>query len=136
MRRTVLTLALCGLFSGPLPAQQLPGDAIGSTITRQIEAFRAEDFAGAFSYASPTIRRLFGTPENFGAMVRNGYPMVYNPRSVRMLDLREEGGSLLQRVLVTDLSGATHLLEYQMLDTPEGWQINAVQVLPQAGVGV
>ncbi len=31
--------------------------------------------------------------------------------------------------------GRTYLLDYMMVETPEGWQINAVQLLPQQGVG-
>jgi len=38
-------------------------------------------------------------------------------------------------VLVTDQSGRTHVLDYQMVQTPEGWQINGVQLLPEVGVG-
>jgi hypothetical protein len=106
-----------------------------SVIAGQIEAFQADDFARAFTYASPTIKGLFGTSENFGAMVRKGYPMVHHPSAVRMLDLREVAGNLWQRVMVTDQAGNTHLLDYQMVETPDGWQINAVQLLPQAGVG-
>ena len=52
-----------------------------------------------------------------------------------MLALREVAGNLWQRVMVTDQAGNTHLLDYQMVETPEGWQINGVQLLPQSGVG-
>jgi hypothetical protein len=37
--------------------------------------------------------------------------------------------------MVTDQSGTVHMLDYQMVQTAEGWQINGVQLLPQAGVG-
>jgi hypothetical protein len=136
MRRLLLTCVLAAGLATPLAAQEAPNPAIQSTITSQIEAFRADDFSRAFTFASPTIKRLFGTPENFGAMVRNGYPMVHRPSSVRMLELREVAGALWQRVLVTDGTGATHVLDYQMIETAEGWQINAVQLVPQSGVGV
>ena len=52
-----------------------------------------------------------------------------------MLELRDVAGNTWQRVMVTDLSGATHLLDYQMIQTDTGWQINAVQLLPKVGVG-
>ena len=77
---------------------------------------------------------MFGTPDRFEMMVRQGYPMVVAPREVRMLELRRVAGNLWQRVLMVDDAGATHLLDYMMIETPEGWQINAVQLLRNQGV--
>jgi len=139
MRHIFIALALSvGLSAGlavPVAAKDADQTAIEAIITDQIAAFQADDFARAFSFASSTIKGLFGTPQNFGAMVQRGYPMVYRPNSVRILELREVDGRLWQRVMVTDPAGATHLLDYQVIETPEGWQINAVQLLPQSGVG-
>ncbi|MFN4204164.1 MAG: DUF4864 domain-containing protein [Tabrizicola sp.] len=131
MRLFALLLAVA--LALPATAQEGP---IRETIQRQIEAFRADDFARAFTYASPTIKRLFGTPENFGAMVRNGYPMVHRPAQVEMGELREIAGHLWQRVRIVDQSGRAWALDYMMIETPEGWQINAVQILPAPDVGV
>ena len=124
---TVLSLAF------PATAQEQP---IQDTIQSQIDAFIADDFAKAFSYASPNIKGLFGTAENFGAMVTQGYPMVHRPAEVEMQELREVAGNLWQRVRVTDQAGQAHFLDYMMIETPEGWQINAVQLLPAPAVGV
>ena len=123
---------LAGLLALPALAQEAP---IQSTIQSQLDAFKAEDFARAFTYASPTIKGIFGSPGNFGAMVVQGYPMVAHPSAVQMLELREVAGNLWQRVMITDMQGRTHLLDYQMVETAEGWQINGVQLLPVAGVG-
>lgn len=133
MRRTALGLIAAALFALPAAAQD---DAIRSTILNQIEAFKADDFATAFTFASPTIKGIFITPENFGMMVKNGYPMVHRPADVQMLELREVAGALWQKVMVTDQQGKTHVLDYQMVETADGWQINAVQLLPLGGVGV
>lgn len=135
MRHIFAALAISLGLSAPIGAQETADAAIQSTIQNQIAAFQADDFAQAFSYASPTIKGLFGTSQNFGAMVQRGYPMVYRPAAVRMLGLRRVDGRLWQRVMVTDQAGATHMLDYQMVETPDGWQINAVQLLPQSGVG-
>jgi hypothetical protein len=105
------------------------------TILAQIEAMKVDDFVTAFTYASPTIKWIFGNPENFGMMVRQGYPMVWKPSAVQMLEQREIAGALWQKVLVTDGAGQSFVLDYQMVETAEGWQINAVQLLPSAGVG-
>lgn len=130
MRLPALTLTL--LAAWPALAQEAP---IQSTITSQIEAFQADDFAAAFSFASPTIQGLFGTPENFGAMVQSGYPMVYRPADVQMLDLCEIAGRLYQRVLLRDGQGRGYMLDYQMVETEEGWRINGVDLVTQPDVG-
>jgi hypothetical protein len=117
-----LTLAL------PAAAQEAP---IQQTIQSQIDAFQADDFARAFTFASPNIKGLFQTPE----MVKTGYPMVYRPAEVEMGDLREIAGNLWQRVRIVDQAGAAWFLDYMMVETAEGWQINAVQIMPAPDVG-
>lgn len=132
MRIGLYGLLAAGLLALPAQAQDAP---IQSTIQSQLDAFLADDFVRAFSFASPNLRTLFGSPDNFSLMVKNGYPMVWRHGAVQMLELREVAGGLWQRVMITDDMGRTHLLDYQMVETPEGWQINAVQLLPEAGVG-
>lgn len=133
--RTPLAAACLALLLSLSPAAAQDRGGIEGTIRNQIAAFLADDVATAFTFASPTIRGLFRTPENFGRMVRDGYPMVWRPSDVRMLELREVGGRLWQRVMVTDAQGRTHLLDYQMIPAGDGWQINGVQLLQSAGVG-
>lgn len=131
MRIAALFLALSLGF--PAFAQEAP---IQKTIQNQIDAFQADDFARAFAFASPNIKGIFGTAENFGAMVKEGYPMVYRPSEVEMLELRDVAGDLWQRVRIIDQAGQAHYLGYMMIETPEGWQINAVQLLPVPDIGV
>ena len=109
--------------------------AIESVISQQIEAFRADDFATAFTFASPNIRNMFGTPDNFGVMVRRGYPMVWRPGQLEFLELRDEQGLLWQKVMVRDQEGVFFVLDYQMIETPDGWRINGVYLVqaPQLG---
>ncbi|MCA3505687.1 MAG: DUF4864 domain-containing protein [Rhodobacter sp.] len=135
MRQLLLSLVLLCLPVLSAQAQEARNPAIETVIQQQFDAFRAEDVGTAFSFASPNIKGMFGTPENFGRMVRDGYPMVWRPAEVQFLDLRRVAGNLWQRVMVTDQAGRTHLLDYQMVETGQGWQINGVQILPQAGVG-
>lgn len=132
MRLVAATMSLFLALSLPASAQEEP---IQNTIRSQIDAFLADDFARAFTFASPTIKGLFGSPDNFGQMVRQGYPMVHRPSDIKMLELRNVAGALWQKVMITDQQGRTHLLDYQMIETPEGWQINGVQLLRESGVG-
>jgi len=108
---------------------------VETTIQSQIDAFLKDDFVTAFTFASPNIKRLFGNAERFGEMVKNGFPMVWRPSEVQFLEQTEQGSSLLQKVLVKDASGTPYVLEYSMIQTDEGWQINGVQLLAAPPVG-
>lgn len=138
MRRMIIaiTLFLGLLAAGPVAvvAQNSPSQAIEKTISDQIAAFQADDFVTAFDYASPSIQGIFQTPDRFGAMVRNGYPMVWRPSDVRFGELREIGGALWQKVIVQDAQGATHVLDYRMQQIDGVWRISGVQILPSPDV--
>jgi hypothetical protein len=128
MRKFILVATLMAGLIGTAARADEPAEAIRGVISDQIAAFRADDFATAFTYASPTIKRLFGTSERFGEMVRSGYPMVWRPADVRFAGLRDRGGRTVQGVVVIDQAGAPHLLEYDMIETEAGWQIDGVRV--------
>jgi len=106
--------------------------AIQEVISDQIDALRADDFATAFTFASPGIQRMFGNSARFGAMVREGYPMVWHPRDIRFLDAVPSDGRTLQGVLVTDEAGALHILEYEMVPMDDGWRIDGVRLRQEA----
>ncbi|SLN53141.1 hypothetical protein PEL8287_02835 [Roseovarius litorisediminis] len=125
MRRGLYTLMLMGCLALPARADET---AIRQVISDQITAFLADDFEAAFDFASPSIRSIFRTPENFGAMVRDGYPMVWRPAEVDFLKAETIAGQLWQNVMVRDADGVLHILEYQMVEGDDGWKINAVRV--------
>lgn len=133
MHRFWLSTALALGLAGAAQAQETPPRSV---IEAQIAAFMADDFEAAFGFASPAIRSIFGTPERFGQMVRQGYPMVHRPADLRFLDQSERGAAILQRVLITDQAGAVHVLEYEMLPAGGAFVINGVRILPGQGAGV
>jgi hypothetical protein len=61
--------------------------------------------------------------------------MVWDNADVSFLELRDINGFLWQKVMVRDKNGSLHILDYQMVETAEGWQINGVQLLPTPDVG-
>ncbi|SHI87526.1 DUF4864 domain-containing protein [Wenxinia saemankumensis] len=131
MRLAALTAALV-LAAAPAVAQ----DAIEDVISSQLEAFNDRDVGTAWSFASPMIRGMFGTPGNFGEMVEQGYPMVWTNSEARFLQREPRGERQVQRVMVTDAEGAIHMLDYYMVETPQGWQIDGVTLLPAPELGV
>ncbi len=116
---------------GPVSAQNAQ---IQGVIRDQFDDFRADDLVGAFDHASPKIQGLFGTPENFGAMVRRGYPMVWRPQTFRFLDLSDAPPEKRQVVEVTDAEGRRFLLRYDMIELEAGWKINGVLLIPAPDV--
>ncbi|MEO0402487.1 MAG: DUF4864 domain-containing protein [Pseudomonadota bacterium] len=131
MRKWMIGAVLAASMAGATLAQ---GTEIEGVIGNQIEAFKADNFAEAFQFASPSIQGIFRTPENFGRMVTQGYPMVWRPAEVTYLNLRQENGAYWQTVRIVDGDGAVHLLDYRMLETEDGWKINGVQLLQAPGV--
>ncbi|MBS0125417.1 DUF4864 domain-containing protein [Thetidibacter halocola] len=130
MRMILLSLvAVLGLATAPR-AQEDAASGIRHTIESQIEAFQRDDFDRAFTYASPSIQQMFRTPENFGAMVRNGYPMVWRPQDLSFGELRETGEYSLQTVIVQDGTGRFHALEYTMQRLGADWRIAGVRFIP------
>lgn len=136
MVRLILVFLLSILFAGPIQAESHAKPAITGVIQQQLDAFMAGDLEQAFTFASPNIKQLFGNAERFGLMVKNGFPMVWRPADVQFLELQDPGDAPRQIVMIRDQLGAVHFLEYQMLETAKGWQINGVQVLQPADVGV
>jgi len=136
MTRALSILVLSGFLSLAAPALMADEAGVEAVISDQIAAFQTDDFDAAFEYASPSIRAIFQTPERFGAMVQQGYPMVHRPAGLRFLEQSRQGGMVVQRVMITDAQGRLHMLEYQMLATETGFLINGVRLLPPAGPGV
>ncbi len=127
MKHLAAALFFALATSIPAHAQDSRAEAIVGTIQGQLDAFQVDDFATAFTYASPSIKRLFGTPERFGQMVRRGFPMVWRPSEVQFLEFKDRAGRISQTVLFRGPNGVPIVLEYFMVQTESGWQIDGVQ---------
>ena len=128
-----LPLLACGQAASPAisPADAL---AIRKVVEAQLDAFRRDDAAQAFSYATPGIRELFGSPETFMAMVKASYPVVYRPRSVIFQEPTMAGSDLVQPVRMTDAEGRGWIALYPMQRGADGvWRINGCQLGRLAG---
>jgi hypothetical protein len=125
-------VALAGLAASPVRAADGDAAEIRAVIEAQLAAFAADDAVKAFSFASPTIQRMFGTPEDFLMMVRTGYPVVYRPSSVLFHPLQVVNGEPVQVVQMSDATGHVWLAVYRMQRQPDAaWRIDGC-VLRQA----
>ena len=118
------------------PAAQVEQLPLQDIIRQQLDAFNARDVDLAWSFASPMIQGMFGNPGNFGVMVSEGYPMVWDNSAAKFLAQREVDGRIYQQVMVQDTNGVLHVLEYAMIQTAQGWKIDGVSLLPPPDVGV
>ncbi len=99
--------------------------AIRAVIEAQLAAFQRDDAVAAFAHASPSIQRIFGTPEVFMRMVRTGYRPVYRPRVVEFRDIVTDHGAPIQRVFLVGPSGVPVIALYPMERQGDGtWKIN------------
>ena len=126
-------VALAALLPLAAAAQIVsPQDAVAvrQVIEAQIDAFRKDDAARAFSYATDGIRLTFVTAENFMEMVRSQYAVVYRPRTVAFeAPIGITGDELVQPVRLTDDAGRAWVALYPMLRGSDGvWRTNGCQL--------
>ena len=141
MRFVMCFFAALILWSAPLRAEALSAEdkaAFQSVITGQIDAFRAEDGARAYSYAAPMIRQIFPNPDLFMNMVRQGYQPVYRPQSFKFGEAGfSASGRPVQRVTVVGPDGLTYEAIYTMERQPDGsWLINGCAIVRAPDLGV
>lgn len=134
MRRILAVLAALFMSVSISQAQSLSDSdksQFQSIISGQIEAFRADDGARAYSYAAPMIRQIFPTPETFMRMVQQGYPQVYRPQSFTFGKAEfSASGRPTQRVSIVGPDGINYEAVYTMEQQPDGsWQINGCAIV-------
>ena len=130
--RAVLALIL--VLASPIAAAQsavasADAQAVREVIEAQLDAFRKDDAARAFSLATPGIREAFGTAENFMAMVRGSYAVVLRPANVAFEPPVLHDGQVVQPVRMTDAQGRAWIALYPMQRQPDGsWRTNGCQL--------
>jgi hypothetical protein len=133
-------LAMVAMLAVPLPVsvasakspRPIAGDwrAIRAVIAKQMDAFRLDQGEVAFSLASPGVRRVFESAENFMEMVRAEYGAVYRPRTYRFLKPAVFDGDPVQPVEVIALDGAVSVAVFVMERQPNrSWRISGCHLL-------
>jgi len=135
---TLRFLALFSLIAGfaATAAAQQPQvseadqSAIRDVIQGQVDAFRRDDGAAAFGYASPTIQGMFGQSDVFMEMVRQGYRPVYRPKVFDFREIVDMHGQIAQKVHVVGPDGRPVTAIYPMTRLPDGsWRIDGCYLL-------
>ena len=102
---------------------------IQNTIANQLEAFASDDFTEAFTHASPGIKDIFGSVDNFSRMVKKGYPMVWRYNNFQFLKLEETPQGYSQIVRITNKKDELFLLKYFMKNISGIWKISGVIII-------
>ena len=110
-------------------ASELAKDKAKAVIEAQIEAMAIDDWSKAFSFASPAIRKRFGSPQRFKEMVLKGYKIVYRPRSISFQGVENFGVAPGFVFHLIGADGQAARVVYLMIkDEDEGWRIAGVQL--------
>ena len=131
MRSSFRPAAVFAIAAFAQAAAVPPADAraLREVIEAQLDAFRRDDAARAFSLATPGIRETFGSAENFIEMVRKSYAVVYRPKQVAFEAPMVIDGEFLQPVRMTDQDGQEWIAVYPMPRQPDGsWRTNGCQL--------
>lgn len=108
--------------------------AVAEPITKQLEAFRRDDYDVAYTFASAEVRQMFDR-EAFERMVKGGYPEI--ARSTFALVSRTEtgpDGHVYVRVKIRGANGNSIEALYDMIRDSDGWRINGVVTKPDPGL--
>ena len=139
----VLFLQSGSVAAADLAIGESEASAIRAVIEAQLAAFEQDDAPAAFAFASPGIRRSFETPEGFVGMVRQLYPVVYRPRTVRFLPPRLVDDQPIQVVEMSDRDGVVWMAIYRLQQQTDGtWLIDGCALVhgrdaaTDAGVGI
>ena len=107
-----------------------------NVIDAQLAAFRADDYAKAYTFAAVEIKDMF-TPADFEGMVRKSYPVIARSTSVdygMAFDTGEEA-VIYVRVQNTDAK-ADGQFQYMLKKENGAWKIGGVVEVKPEGLSV
>ena len=134
LKTALVVLALC-LSAAAQADEPVGANAARAVIQSQLDAFRAESANDAYQFAAPNIRRIFPTADVFGRMVKNGYPMVWNPSKTEFLTAEPRGKMIVQRLRIVDQNGRPYIAEYAMILVDGVWRIAGVEIVEDTSYG-
>ena len=107
---------------------------IQRVIVSQIKAFERDDGVVAFTYAAPAVRRHFGSPQEFMAMVRTDYEVLFHNRSAAFLGVAVIEGRVIQPLRIITIDGDVMVGLFTMeLQADRQWRVSGCE-LAQATV--
>ena len=108
-------------------------EVVQNTISSQIEAFKENNIEKAYTFAAPNIQAQFSNPKVFGLMVKNGYPIIWRPKSFKFTKFQDLGNKFIQRVLFQSYDGRLEIYDYILEKYDDLWKIAGVLTINLAG---
>lgn len=139
-KKTIAAFAAALLLNAApilVPIARADEDAARLIISKQLEAFLADDFVQAYSYASQDIKRIFPTLDRFMSMVRSGYLPVLSPGNYAFgTSETQADGRVRQELAITAPDGSDWTATYYVEQQSDGtWKIDAV-ILNRGAAGM
>jgi hypothetical protein len=130
-----LTASLTALLFSLTPARADDAATARSVIESQINAFLNDDMAAAYSFAAPSIKRMYPDQNRFFDMVKRGYQPVYRPGNFAFGRYKgaQDGSGMVQEVIIQGPDGQDWTALYSLERQPDGsFKINGVQMIKAA----
>jgi ABC-type transporter MlaC component len=108
--------------------------AAAEPITKQLEAFRRDDYDTAYSFAAADIKEMFDRAA-FERMVKSGYPEIaHSTFALIAHSAVGPDGHVYVRVKIRGANGNSIEAVYDMIQEAGGWRINGVATKPDPGL--
>ena len=121
------------------PAFQLSEDEIETELRRVIEsqltAFRQDDYARAYNFASSALKTRISLPA-FERMVKSGYPFIAKSSAVQFGVILDNGEEALVNATIAGESGALRHYQYLLQRERSGWKIISVTEVKSIGMTI
>ncbi len=134
-----VALSPVGTVRAQPPSSHLSTDPVKQELSRvidaQLAAFRANDYAKAYTFAAGAIQEMFAVG-SFEEMVKSGYPLIAHAAKVEYGLAFDTGEEAVINVTVEGSDGRR--VQYQYLLKKEGgaWKISGVGELKSEGLSV
>jgi len=135
-RAVPLALLVAPLLAAGAAGAQTDADAKAAAepVMEQLEAFRRDDYAAAYAFASEEIQRMFDRAA-FERMVKGGYPEIARSAFALVAESRAApDGHVYLRVKVRGANGNSVEAVYDMVREGGRWRINGVVAKPDPGL--
>ncbi|HEV7869384.1 MAG TPA: DUF4864 domain-containing protein [Chthoniobacteraceae bacterium] len=103
-------------------------------VRRQIDAFRADDYASAYRQVSSSFQERFNI-ESFSDLARTEYPGISRAERVEFGAIRFEGRHAIIPVYFFLQDGDVVPCVYSLVNEHEGWKIDGARVLKRWPAG-
>ena len=99
--------------------------ALSAVIEGQLAAFRAEDYAKAYTFAAAEIQGMF-SKERFEEMVKTGYPVIAHSTTAELGLAIDSGDEAVVSVKVTNGEKKSVTYQYHLIKEKGAWRIGGV----------